>query len=816
MDYRVEQTQRWLNDTYGSLTDFPTLIEDGITGQATFQALIWALQYELGITPDGVFGDATIASLNTQYPTISQSPDPDNESPSNIIYILQGSLWCKGISPGGFTGIFGYGTADAIYRFQVTAGITRDKIVRPYILQAIMNTDSYSFEDTGDVFDTYKHEIQMGLNQYYGAQIGLVAPNGIWERKSQTNLIKAVQIEWNATPIDGIIGDGTINKSPMLSINTSGYTNSKRLLQWALIVNGFYPGSPDGIFGTNTYNALYSFQDFVCLSADGICGKQSWYSLLSSKGDRNRNATALDTAHIFNQSEAQQFYNAGFRDVGRYLTNVEGSSFEKALTASELTILKNAGLNVFPIFQTSGTSAEYFTAYQGIADARTAINAAQSFGFPPEATIYFAVDYDVLLGDIEDHIIPYFKSIKEQVGTLYNIGAYGPRYILTKLSDMEFISKSFVSDMSSGFTCNIGQKMPENWAYDQFYEVSSSSSSYASVGYDKCIASSRKTATAPNEYITYTDPVWPPVTSQNIIPIEKLYNYAFDYIDSISIYTGVLPTTASINQIVLAYLRQNIYFSSAWDEVSGPINYGFNTYLETNYPEELEELTPSNIKLLDPFTAETISVEHFAATLGAHLTYFVYNNAPIDKYTNAYAGWAGDLLQIGGTLGTSINLGGVNYFYNSLALNRCIGYVPGEIDDLEFRYLNSEGVLSTKHDSGFAYEDLVQDIDAFNIAHLYSLNVTPIHVALEDYYNISSYVSQRYSKFEEKLLAEYNENSIYDVAYIFTCPDSIVASVMNDIFTSMFGSFDNALYGEYLALAFEDKISYFKQTENND
>ena len=32
----------------------------------------------------------------------------------------------------------------------------------------------------------------------------------------------------------------------------------------------------------------------------------------------------------------------------------------------------------------------------------------------------------------------------------------------------------------------------------------------------------------------------------------------------------------------------------------------------------------------------------------------------------------------------------------------------------------------------------------------------------------------------------------------------------------MFGSFDNALYGEYLALAFEDKISYFKQTENND
>ncbi|MBR6094549.1 MAG: hypothetical protein IKP92_05975 [Lachnospiraceae bacterium] len=34
------------------------------------------------------------------------------------------------------------------------------------------------------------------------------------------------------------------------------------------------------------------------------------------------------------------------------------------------------------------------------------------------------------------------------------------------------VTNGFIADMSSGFTCNIGQKMPENWSYDQFCEVS--------------------------------------------------------------------------------------------------------------------------------------------------------------------------------------------------------------------------------------------------------------------------------------------------------------------------------------------------------
>lgn len=501
MDERVLQTQEWLNKTYGKVTDFPAVDEDGITGRSTFKALIYALQIEIGISnPDGVFGNDTL----NKCPTLRESSTPNSDSPRNIIYILQGSLWCKGISPGGFTGVFGPKTANAIYNFQTAAGITADKVVYPYVLQGIMNTDAYTFHSTEDVYDTYRHEIQIGLNKYYGSRIGLIAPTGIWERTSHKNLIKAIQIEWGTT-VDGVFGNGTLSKAPTLSKKTSGYTNSKRLMQWCLAINGFYPGSFSGTFDEDTFSSLYDFQQFLCLGADGICGKQTWASLITSRGSSDRKATALDTSKKITLENAAAIKNAGYTDVGRYLTNTPGGTLDKAMTSEELEILKAADLNVFPIFQTRGNEASYFTAEQGTADAQTAKAAAQNFGFPPSATIYFCVDYDVLMADIDSRILPYFRSVKAEMGNAYKIGAYGPRYICTKLAEKNLTTYSFVCDMSTGFTCNIGQKMPTNWAYDQFAEISVSKSEFSGMDYDKCIASPFRTATAPEDFIPLVD-----------------------------------------------------------------------------------------------------------------------------------------------------------------------------------------------------------------------------------------------------------------------------------------------------------------------
>ncbi len=810
MDERVQQTQLWLNTTYSNVPGFSTVIPDGITGQATFAALIWALQYEIGLTPDGIFGSGTISQLNQVLPIISESPDPYNESPSNIIYILQGTLWCKGISPGGFTGVFGPNTATAIRSFQADAGVTTDGIVRPFLLQALMNTDSYSFQVTNDPYDAYKHSIQMGLNQNYWNSIGFIAPNGIWERKSQKNLIKAVQIEWNATPIDGIIGNGTMNKAPTLSINTSGYANSKRILQWALTINGFYPGAFDGIFGSDTYNALCAFQEHVCLTVDGICGKRTWWSLLASKGDVSRSANAFDTAHILSESVASQFYSAGYQSVGRYLTNTPGGSLNKALTANELEGLKTAGLKVFPIFQTSGNNASYFSAYQGVIDSLSAIAAAKLLGFPPETTIYFAVDYDVLIAEIDDNIIPYFRSIKEQLRGVFKIGIYGPRLIVSELMKCGLVTNGFIADMSSGFTCNIGQKMPENWSYDQFCEVSDSQSAFSNIGYDKCIASPNETGTAPNEYITYTEPVYPQITSANLLPIEKLYNYASQYAAQKAMGGNYMPSILDTNRIVLNYLRKDVYTGNAWDIIATPVETGFCDYLLNNHQTELDELDPANIHLIDPITNQQIGIEHFAVTLAVLISCFAYSGFSLDRYIDAYAGWAGDMLQVGGKIQTSISNGGANYFLNNMALYRCMGYLNGEIDDLEF-YETIAG--NPTHDSGFSYEDLVQDLDAFNISRLHNLNYTPIQYALEDYYYIEAEVFYRYSIFEERILAEYGSNSLLQVAETFALSENWLSTGMNSLFQTQFGAFDNATYGEYIAQAFANKISYYKQTE---
>ena len=58
MDTKVLMTQQWLNETYAGTSGYSAVDEDGITGMGTIRALIWALQTELGISADGVFGDS--------------------------------------------------------------------------------------------------------------------------------------------------------------------------------------------------------------------------------------------------------------------------------------------------------------------------------------------------------------------------------------------------------------------------------------------------------------------------------------------------------------------------------------------------------------------------------------------------------------------------------------------------------------------------------------------------------------------------------------------------------------------------------------
>ena len=54
-----------------------------------------------------------------------------------------------------------------------------------------------------------------------------------------------------------------------------------KVLQFLLNENGFDAGKVDGIFGSNTEKAVKAYQKQKRLSADGICGRNTWAKLLT-------------------------------------------------------------------------------------------------------------------------------------------------------------------------------------------------------------------------------------------------------------------------------------------------------------------------------------------------------------------------------------------------------------------------------------------------------------------------------------------------------------------------------------------------------
>lgn len=260
------------------------------------------------------------------------------------------------------------------------------------------------------------------------------------------------------------------------SYSGSYYTDSQisdfiELLQFGMYVNGVGDGTINGVFDTKTQQNVTAFQKKFALPVTGKVDITTWLSLFVSYGDKNRSALACDCATKLTATTAKTLYDNGYRYVGRYLTKVPGG-LDKDITLEEAQIILDAGLNFFPIYQTVGTKKEYFTAEQGASDANAAIEAARKLGVPNGTIIYFAVDFDAVDTDITNYILPYFAKVHETMEkSIYKTGVYGVRNVCTRVSNKDYACSSFVSNLSSGFSGNLGFAMPENWAFDQFATV---------------------------------------------------------------------------------------------------------------------------------------------------------------------------------------------------------------------------------------------------------------------------------------------------------------------------------------------------------
>lgn len=132
-------------------------------------------------------------------------------------------------------------------------------------------------EPKNDIVKQY----QQWLNASYGFNL---AVDGVFGYDTNLKGVMALQLEYNAQfgaglNVDGIMGPATKNASPVLTIGCQG--NITKNVQYMLEIRGFSVGTYgcDGIYGNGTYNAVKQYQASKGLTADGLCGPNTFYSL---------------------------------------------------------------------------------------------------------------------------------------------------------------------------------------------------------------------------------------------------------------------------------------------------------------------------------------------------------------------------------------------------------------------------------------------------------------------------------------------------------------------------------------------------------
>ena len=492
-DQNVKAAQKYLNAMFGGHKDWVKLDKDGKTGTAVMQGIIRAFQIQNGIsTITGTVGPLTINTMKKL--AIITKMDP-NDTPQVNVCLIQCALFCKGYAAGGITGIYYTSGVNAVKKMQENAGLEVTGKIDWKVWSGLLSLNWFTKVSGGDSNIVL---IQQQLNSDWSDVIGVGPCDGIASRQTILSLVGALQAAEGVTTelitdLNSVnFGDATTNAFPgtlQNGQNSTKYVPFNKIAQYGLYFNGYNPGRFDGVFDSTTESKVSEFQEFYGLTGIGLVTKgkvnvSTMKSLLTSKGDTNRAAKACDCATVLNKQQALDIKNAGYTHVGRYLTGSVGKEHTpKYLTSTEVKNIENAGLSVFPIYQDGGYELNYFKdPSQGSVDAQTAILAAERIGIPSGTTIYFAVDFDCYSYQIDTFIIPYFEQIhmiffSSTNDKNYKVGIYAPRYVCTKVYEAGLASKSFVADMSTGFSCNLGYSMPKNWAFDQFCELNSFSSS---------------------------------------------------------------------------------------------------------------------------------------------------------------------------------------------------------------------------------------------------------------------------------------------------------------------------------------------------
>lgn len=791
MDLMVLQTQKWLNRTYRSRVGFGSVVEDGLTGWDTIYGLIRALQIELGITATANnFGSGTQSRFSVRWPQgIKQQVDGDKAT-SNVYGIIQGALWCKGYFAGSdwITAHFYAGTGRAIKELKTDAGIGGDSTVTLEIMMALLSMNQFrlllDYGGRGPVRD-----IQRRINADYRSYTGLIPTDGVYGREMNTALIQVLQAIEGYTPAEatGNFGSGTRSRLVTLSSSSTGAGKWLWVATAALVCND-YLATASTVWNGSVASAVSRFQENYALPRTAVIDTTTWMSLLTSKGDPDRPCVACDTRFEITDELLANLRADGYQIVGRYLSepnqdNKNPENYFKAIRPGELKRIIDGDMSFFPIFQEYSTKLSHFTAESGARHGREAYQYAMRLGIPA-TVIYFAVDVDVMDYQVDSNILPYFKAVTGSLAGDYLVGIYASRNVCQRVINSGYAVSAFVSDMSTGFSGNLGYPLPRMWNYDQFTEIHDYHGGEWDL--DRVAYSSRIPAV---DRLLPAQPSTPGYGSMNLFDLveqlenrfEELRTIYADHrfgqsmvmIDSTAPIWFAVPTWHCIlNYLAKEYLKG----SKNWSMAAEPYRSDDGDRMEHDSTASRiisalgKWIGPNRTDWTDPYDGK-VDIAHLAAVI---LGYINLNSIP-DKWT----GWAGDLASAMGPIQDVADLN------PNASLAGITVALIGQGDDFKDNPPLSTLKLPSGLSNNCNYSDLCSDGDAIWLADTLegqsNSNPNLLSQTLRLYYRNQVDVTYRFKRIAKSIGAEDLVTAKTKIRANFTAKfDKLLVNFLND------------------------------------
>lgn len=295
---RVGSTGSDVSDLQARLTElgYYTGTIDGKYSTGT-QSAVTEFQSRNGLTADGIAGRATqdkLYSASAQPKTVSASTTESGytllkEGASGLeVRKLQGRLAELGYYAGGVDGIYGSTTTSAVKAFQRANGLSGD------------------------------------------GQAGT---------QTQTKLYSA-----NAKYATSPVTTANPDQTRTLSVGMTG--NDVYALQERLIELNYLSGVADGVFGTETQNALIAFQNRNGLTADGTAGASTLKKLSGSCKAATATAAPGSNGTLHEGDSGEDVYNLQARlfELGYYNGRIDGR-YSSETTAAVKAFQKANGLS---------------------------------------------------------------------------------------------------------------------------------------------------------------------------------------------------------------------------------------------------------------------------------------------------------------------------------------------------------------------------------------------------------------------------------------------------------------------------------------